>query len=183
MVSLGKKSSAASSVLGLVFIGLSLFMDGVTGGMQKQIKTKSKELGVTAKPYDFMLWINVFMVATAALLSLALGDFTSGVKFCTENPDVLEKMLKFSACSAVGQSFIFYTIANFDPLVCTTITTTRKIFSVILSILINGHKLSTQGWAGLAVASGGIMSEIFDKAGHGSKDVKKDGKNDAAKKK
>eukprot|EP00968_Pinguiococcus_pyrenoidosus_P029219 scaffold8416_cov267-Pinguiococcus_pyrenoidosus.AAC.3 len=43
---------------------------------------------------------------------------------------------RFAACSAFGQSFIFYTIANFDPLVCTTVTTTRKIFSVLLSIVL-----------------------------------------------
>lgn len=40
------------------------------------------------------------------------------------------KVFQFAACSAIGQSAIFFTIANFDPLICTTVTTTRKIFSV-----------------------------------------------------
>jgi len=180
MVSLGKKSSAASSTVGLACIALSLFFDGVTGGLQKQIKTKSMEVGVKPKPYDFMLWINAFMFATATLLSVVLGDLTSGLSFCKANPEVLEKILKFSACSAVGQSFIFFTIANFDPLVCTTITTTRKVFSVLLSIFLNGHNLSTQGWAGIAVASGGIMSEIWDKATGGGHSDKKAPKKVAA---
>lgn len=181
MVSLGKKSSEASSPLGLLFIGLSLTMDGLTGGLQKKIKTKNKELGVTAKPYDFMLWINAFMLVTASILSLALGDFFSGIDFALANPVVLSKIVKFALCSAVGQSFIFYTIANFDPLVCTTVTTTRKVFSVLLSIFLNGHKLSGQGWGGIGLATAGIMSEIADKSSHGPKDAKKDTKTDAKK--
>eukprot|EP01038_Epipyxis_sp_PR26KG_P010533 gene10533-14150_t len=168
IVSMGKKSGgAASSAAGIAFIALSLACDGVTGGLQKRLKQKSKELGVSAKPYDLMFWTNLYMAITALIFALFIGEMNSGVKFCIENPIILEKILKFAVCSAIGQSFIFYTISNFDPLVCTTVTTTRKVFSVLLSIFLNGHKLNAQGWAGLALASGGILSELQDK---GSKD-------------
>ena len=66
----------------------------------------------------------------------------------------------FALCSAIGQTFIFYTITEFDSLTTTTITTTRKIFSVLLSIFLKGHKLNTQGWMGIAVASAGILGEL-----------------------
>ncbi len=81
------------------------------------------------------------------------------------NPEVLSKIIKFALCSAVGQSFIFFTIANFDPLVLSTVTTTRKIFSVLLSIFLKGHSLSMVGWSGIALACGGIMSELVVKSG------------------
>jgi UDP-galactose transporter B1 len=138
---------------------------------------KSKALGVNAKPYDFMFWTNLYMGITAAVFAAALGELTSGVQFCLSNPVIFEKILKFAVCSAIGQSFIFYTIANFDPLVCTTVTTTRKVFSVLLSIFLNGHAMSTQGWAGIGLASAGIMSELLDKSskGHG-KEKKEEGK-------
>ena len=70
------------------------------------------------------------------------------------------RIVKFSVCSAIGQSFIFYTVATFDPLVCSTVTTTRKIFSVLLSIFTKGHNLSSSGWAGISLSIGGILSEI-----------------------
>jgi len=169
LVSLGKKSGPASSLVGILFILASLTCDGVTGGMQNRIKNTSKALGVKPKPYDFMFWTNLFMAIVAAVISLSLGEFTSGIAFCSKNPAIFDKILKFAACSAVGQSFIFYTITNFDSLVTTTVTTTRKVFSVLLSIFINGHSLSTQGWAGIALASGGILSELLDKGSkHGS---------------
>ena len=50
-----------------------------------------------------------------------------------------------------------------DPLVVTTVTTTRKIFSVLLSILTKGHSLNPQGWAGIALASAGILVDAFGK--------------------
>ncbi len=172
IVSMGKKSSEkASSTLGIAFVLLSLACDGITGGVQNRLKAKSKELGVTAGPYDFMFWTNLFMAVTATVFALVLGEATSGLSFCLANPIIFSKILKFAVCSAVGQSFIFYTIANFDSLVCTTVTTTRKVFSVLLSIFLNGHAMNTQGWIGLALASAGILSELADKSS--SKDHKK----------
>eukprot|EP01034_Spumella_vulgaris_P021410 gene21410-27440_t len=168
IVSMGKKSSGpASSLLGIAFIALSLACDGITGGVQNRLKKKSAELGVKPKPYDLMFWTNFYMAITASLLALFLGEFSTGLNYCLANPVILNKILKFAVCSAVGQSFIFYTISNFDPLVCTTVTTTRKVFSVLLSIFLNGHAMSQQGWAGIGLASAGILAELQDKGGKG----------------
>jgi len=177
IVSMGnkKKSGPPSSVLGLSFIILSLTCDGITGGFQDKLKIKAKEKGVKPKPYDFMFWTNIFMALTAAVVAAFLGELVSGYTFCINNPEILSKILKFALCSAVGQSFIFYTISNFNPLTCTTVTTTRKVFSVLLSIFLNGHMMSPLGWFGLSVASAGILSELLDKGSkkHGGSEEKK----------
>ncbi|GKY96539.1 hypothetical protein MPSEU_000613400 [Mayamaea pseudoterrestris] len=166
VVSMGKKKGGApSSTLGVVYIVLSLALDGVTAGFQKRLKTETAKVGVKPKPYDFMLWTNLFMCITAALIALPLGEMTSGIAYCVDNPEIMSKIVRFSICSAVGQSFIFYTIANFDPLVLSTVTTTRKIFSVLLSIMLKGHSLSAVGWAGISMACAGILSELQNKGG------------------
>ena len=178
IVSMGKKSGGpASSAMGIAFIMLSLACDGITGGLQKRLKKKTADLGVKPKPYDLMFWTNFYMALTAAAIAVFLGEASTGVSFCLANPVIFNKILKFAVCSAVGQSFIFYTISNFDPLVCTTVTTTRKVFSVLLSIFLNGHAMNAQGWGGIGLASFGILSELQDKSsgGHGPK------KGDAAK--
>ena len=69
------------------------------------------------------------------------------------------------ACSALGQSAIFFTLANFDPLVCTTVTTTRKIFSVLLDIVLQGHTLNEVQWGGIALACLGVLGELMEKFG------------------
>jgi UDP-galactose transporter B1 len=174
IVSMGKKKGgASSSAMGVFYIVMSLALDGVTAGFQKRLKVDTAKVGVKPKPYDFMLWTNLFMCLTAAVIALALGEMTTGVAFCTANPEILSKIIKFAICSAVGQSFIFYTIANFDPLVLSTVTTTRKIFSVLLSIFLKGHSLSLMGWSGIALACGGILSELVLKSGGGGKPKKK----------
>lgn len=171
IVSMGKKKGGQNSLMGVVYIALSLLLDGVTAGFQKRLKTETAKVGVKPKPYDFMFWTNLFMCLTAVVIAAGLGEMQTGVAYCAGNPEVLSKIIKFALCSAVGQSFIFYTIANFDPLVLSTVTTTRKIFSVLLSIFLKGHALSVTGWSGIALACMGIVSELQDKmgGGHGNK--------------
>jgi UDP-galactose transporter B1 len=116
-----------------------------------------------------MFWTNLFMALTASVIAFSLGEATSGLAFCVANPEIFEKIVKFAICSAVGQSFIFYTITNFDPLLLSTVTTTRKIFSVLLSIFLKGHSLSATGWSGIFLASAGIASELQHKSGGNEK--------------
>lgn len=165
MLSLQKKkrNESESSIFGVMFIILSLAMDGVTGGFQKRLKTAMKQTGHNPKPYDFMYWTNMYMMLVAFVIATFLGEVTGGSVYCMQNPLILKLIVKFSFCSAVGQSFIFYTVAHFDPLVCSTVTTTRKIFTVLLSIFLKGHPLNNQGWFGVCLACGGILSEVHNK--------------------
>ena len=171
IVSLGKKKGGgpSSSMLGVFYIVMSLVLDGVTAGFQKRLKTETAKVGVKPKPYDFMFWTNLFMCLTACVIAAALGEIQSGAAFLIANPEIMSKIIKFAICSAVGQSFIFYTIANFDPLVLSTVTTTRKIFSVLLSIFLKGHSLSVMGWSGITLACAGILSELQAAKGKGGK--------------
>jgi len=166
ILSMSKKTSAAadSTPIGVGFILLALVMDGITGGVQKRLLTDMKRLQKIPQPYDLMTYTNLFMTVYAVFISSLLGEFSKGLNYCAKNPQVFSLIVKFSICSAIGQSFIFYTLARFDPLVCSTVTTTRKIFSVALSIFFKGHHIPSQGWMGLALAIGGITSEVLNKA-------------------
>merc|ERR1711953_1501686 len=92
-----------------------------------------------------------------------MGEFQPGVDFLTKNPEIFVAIVKFALCSALGQAFIFFTISSFDPLVCTTVTTTRKVFSVLYSIFAKGHQLNMQGWVGVSMACSGILGELEEK--------------------
>ena len=171
------KSEKQDSIWGIMFILASLFFDGVVGGMQNRLKKATKAaLGTDIRPYDMMFWTNLTMGVTASLISIlpfndlsgsmVAPEFSKGLAYCLSNPAILNKILIFSVASAVGQSFIFYTISNFDSLTCTTVTTTRKVMSTLLSIFTEGHSMSSTGWSGILIASGGIGMEIIDKMGH-----------------
>jgi UDP-galactose transporter B1 len=167
IVSMGKKKGPGggdSSMMGVFYIVMSLVLDGVTAGFQKRLKTETAKVGVKPKPYDFMFWTNLFMCLTAVVIAGVLGEIASGGAYLVANPEIMGKIARFAVCSAVGQSFIFYTIANFDPLILSTVTTTRKIFSVLLSIFLKGHSLSLTGWSGIGLSVSGILSELQAKA-------------------
>merc|ERR1719162_1940303 len=125
------------------------------------------------------------MALTAIVFTFVMGEAQPGYNFLVENPAISQDILKFAVCSAAGQAFIFYTISQFDSLVCTTVTTTRKVFSVLYSILMKGHQLNGQGWGGIAMACGGILGELEEKYSEGKKanalkeKKKKDGDADA----
>mmetsp|Transcript_21945 Transcript_21945/g.50575 ORF Transcript_21945/g.50575 Transcript_21945/m.50575 type:complete len:327 (-) Transcript_21945:186-1166(-) len=170
----GSKKEAASEGLGLAFLGIALVCDGMVGGLQGGMKASYKELsgGNAIKPYELMTFTNLFMLAIAFAVAMVMGEFLSGMEFVLANPELRLKVMTWALCSAIGQSFIFFTISTFDPLVTTTVTTTRKIFSVLLSIFIQKHKTNELTWAGIGCASLGIIGEMTEKKSHGAKDAK-----------
>ena len=163
----GGNGMSHSSTLGVVFILASLVMDGITGGLQKRLKVESQDVGHSLKGFEFMFYTNMYMFWVALCVANLNGDLVNGIAYCLKDSNICKLILKFCLCSAVGQSFIFYTIASFDPLVCSTITTTRKIVSVFLSIFYKGHVMTYQAWFGVSIACLGILSEVQDKVGTG----------------
>jgi UDP-galactose transporter B1 len=178
LVSMGKKSKGgASTNTGLLFLVAALACDGVVGGTQKGMKKALAAKGMKEKNFEMQFLTNFYMMLTAIVFTAALGEFGPGLEFMKSNPGILKDVVLFSVCSAVGQAFIFFTISTFDPLVCTTVTTTRKVFSVLLSIFTKGHQLDPQGWSGIALACSGILGELGAKVmSSGASNGKKDGK-------
>ena len=175
ILSMNKGSSSTQSFttpLGLVFITLSLVADGITGGLQKRLKHEMEAQPPTT--FDFVLFTNMAMGFVALTIALLIGDVTKGVLFLYENPVLQQMVMSVCLLSAMGQFFIFYIVAHFDPMVCATVTTTRKILSVVWSIATKGHAVSAHGYLGLAIAVSGMVVGTHDKvtrkqkAAHGS---------------
>jgi len=169
---LGKKKKAGEdSTLGLLLIGFSLIMDAVTGGLQDKVKKRTKELNPDAgeKPvptmHESMFWTNFSGCLVAIALAGVTGQVTGGYAFCQRNPEVLWAILIYSLASAVGQNFIYYTITQFNPLVLTTVTTTRKIFTTIYSVFRNpANSLSLGQWGGCSMVFVGMLIDIATQA-------------------
>merc|ERR1712028_174277 len=173
----GDEKENPTEMYGMACLALSLICDGLTGGYQDSMKGAYKKAhdGKSLQPYDLMMFTNLMMLFIAMAVAMALDQFWGGLAFLQGNPDLYLAVIKFATCSAIGQSAIFFTIANFDPLVCTTVTTTRKIFSVLLDIAARGHVLNEVQWGGIAVATLGVLAEVQEKFG-GKKDDNKKGK-------
>lgn len=92
--------------------------------------------------------------------------FTKGLQdgfyFCLEFPQIIPKILLFAFTSAIGQNFIYYTIFNFGSLLCSLITTTRKFFTILFSVFVYGHQLTSVQWGGVLLVFFGLGIDIMD---------------------
>jgi UDP-galactose transporter B1 len=167
-----KKGGATDSTYGMLLIFASLVFDAVTSGLQDSAKAKTKKLnpGIEkAEPtmFESMFYTNLSGSVVALALGAVAGQIGQGIGFCSAHPEVMTAILFYSLASAMGQLFIYYTIAEFGPLLLATVTTTRKVFSTLYSIFRDPtNKLSMQQWSGCAAVFVGIAFEVLLKSQH-----------------
>jgi len=162
------KAGGDDSFYGLILIGVSLCMDGATGGLQDRVKTKTKEINhddeAKISMFESMFYTNISGAGVALILCLLTGQFFAGLAFILRSPSLFLAIFLFASLSAFGQCFVFYTINEFGPLWLTTLTTTRKIFSTVYSTFRSPeNSLSSMQWFGCGMVFAGILLETARK--------------------
>lgn len=107
------------------------------------------------------LWGTIYMGVFMFLVPG--GGGYAAISFCIEQPEVAWDIFLFCLCGAVGQNFIFLTISRFGALTNTTITTTRKFVSILVSSIWNQNPLSLQQWGGVCMVFTGLSYQIWVK--------------------
>lgn len=153
-----KKSAVPTSPLGFALLFASLFMDGVTGPLQERLVARHKP-----STHELMFWQNICSVAWLSVGLFVSGEGMRAISFVMRHPMVMTDVMLFSLVSAIGQNFIFYTVRNFNALIVTTITTTRKMFTVLLSIFVFNHAMVPRQWIGLILVFAAIAWEAVAK--------------------
>jgi len=148
-----------------------------------QNKYKNKNTNFRAPTsVETMLWTNIYSIAFFLPYAIITGQLVNGIELLqlqttkdnTTTPLVLTNstvnttlrlvrhdMFLLSICAAVGQFFIFSTIQIFSPIMCTTITTTRKFLSILTSVFKYGHVLSFGQWSSVGLVFFGLYAQIF----------------------
>jgi len=149
-----------SSTFGLMLLVISLAMDGLTGPFQERLIHIYKP-----SHYHMMYFINWWASIILGIALIATGKGIEGVQFCINFPEILSKLLLFSITSAIGQNFMYLTIYSFGSLACSLVTTTRKFFTIFISVLMFGHPLSNTQWVGVGVVFAGLSIDIYNSSG------------------
>jgi UDP-galactose transporter B1 len=71
------------------------------------------------------------------------------------------------------QWFLLLCIFRFDSLTLTTITTTRKFFTIITNVFVYHHVVSPLQWVGVVCVFGGLAMDMLDKQREKKKKEKK----------
>ena len=86
----------------------------------------------------------------------------SQLAYLATHPQVVVALVLFSLCSAFGQIFIFLTIRTFDSLTLSTVTTTRKFFTIVASVVVHGNVLNPKQWFAVLIVFAGLSLEVVD---------------------
>jgi len=157
--------SDGNSSFGMGLLFTSLCLDGFTSSNQKLFGKEFKPSGHYMM-YQMNLWSVVYLLP----LLLFSGEAFLAVDYVMTHPDLLYDVIQFSICSALGQQFIFFCVVGPGPLVCTTITTTRKFFTVLLSIVMfPENKLNIFQWGSVALVFSGLGIELIREMFHSKK--------------
>ncbi|PPJ58271.1 hypothetical protein CBER1_07318 [Cercospora berteroae] len=175
----GKKHKGAesSSVYGLVLLGINLLFDGLTNSTQDDIYA-------SFRPYtgqQMMCALNVMSTILTSIYLLLLpylaqsgigavvgldlgkgaGELYAALAFIQKHPAVGWDILGFAASGALGQVFIFMTLSLFGSLLLVGITVTRKMLTMIISVVWFGHSLNNMQYVGIGLVFGAIGMEGY----------------------
>ncbi|XP_016286029.1 solute carrier family 35 member B1 isoform X2 [Monodelphis domestica] len=147
---------------GELLLLLSLTLDGLTGVSQDHMRAHY-QTGSNHMMLNINLWSTLLLGAGI----LFTGEFWDFLSFAERYPGVLYNILLFGLTSALGQSFIFMTVVYFGPLTCSIITTTRKFFTILASVILFANPISSMQWVGTVLVFMGLGLDA--KFGKGSK--------------
>uniref|UniRef100_A0AAR2KDY9 Solute carrier family 35 member B1 n=1 Tax=Pygocentrus nattereri TaxID=42514 RepID=A0AAR2KDY9_PYGNA len=128
---------------GEMLLILSLTLDGLTGVAQDHMRGRF-QTGAN----HMMLNVNLWSTLVLGLAVLWTGEVWEFLSFADRYPSIIYNILLFGFTSALGQTFIFMTVVYFGPLTCSIVTTTRKFFTILGSVLLFGNVLSPMQWLG-----------------------------------
>ncbi|XP_051496357.1 solute carrier family 35 member B1 isoform X2 [Apus apus] len=128
---------------GELLLLLSLTLDGLTGVSQDHMRAHY-QTGSNHMMLNVNLWSTLFLGAGI----LFTGELWEFLSFTERYPSIIYNILLFGLTSALGQSFIFMTVVYFGPLTCSIITTTRKFFTILASVVLFANPISSMQWVG-----------------------------------
>ncbi|KAE8716087.1 UDP-galactose/UDP-glucose transporter 3 [Hibiscus syriacus] len=153
------KLAHPNAPLGYGLCFLNLAFDGFTNATQDSINTRYPKTSA----WDIMLGMNLWGTIYNMIYMFGWPEASGfkAVQFCKQHPEAAQDILFYCLCGAVGQNFIFLTISRFGSLANTTITTTRKFVSIVVSSLLSGNPLSSKQWSCVLMVFAGLSYQIF----------------------
>ncbi|KAI1281358.1 solute carrier family 35 member B1 [Xylaria sp. FL0933] len=171
----GSAATERNSAWGLLLLGINLLFDGLTNSTQDYIFSSFQPYSgpqmMCANNLMSMVVMVTYLVLSPWLVHTGIGEWLGmdisgsagelkdALAFMARNPSVWSDILGFAACGAIGQVFIFYTLSTFSSVLLVTVTVTRKMFTMMLSVVAFGHRLTRMQVLGVGLVFGGIGAE------------------------
>jgi drug/metabolite transporter (DMT)-like permease len=147
--------------MGIVLLFVSLLADGFLPDFQAEIKSVYKPL-----PMEMMTQINKWVAIVSIVYSSLLLEIGDIVSFILDHSNFAFHMALMGILSTFGQMFVYRMIKQFKQHFAPFVITTRKIFTVGLSIFWYGHPTNIFQMLGLflvfALVTYEFVSELME---------------------
>lgn len=187
----GGELSVYTQLIGITYLLINLAIDGATNSTQDEIFARFKVSGQQMM-FWINLFCTI-LTSVISILPLpyipvlhpshSRTELEGALQFIHTHPSVVFPLVQFAVTGALGQLFIFETLQHFGSLTlvyvtasvpvqrrltypgtrCSTITLTRKLFTMLLSVVVYNHTLMPGQWAGAGVVFAGISVEAWVK--------------------
>ena len=155
--------SSAGQLFGILLLFVSLCFDGGTGAYEDKLMSVYQ-----VQPFDLMFNIQLGKTILAGIGLLVLNQLHIFLQMIQEMGFLL---VALGLTGAMGQIFIFVTIAKFGALTCSIIGLSRKVTTLVASIYFYGHSLNAVQFLGLSISVGAMVANFWGKkkggGGHG----------------
>ncbi|TRY60410.1 hypothetical protein DNTS_007172 [Danionella cerebrum] len=150
-----KHPSTVTSFSGVVILAGYILFDSFTSNWQDNLfRHKMSSL-------QMMFGVNLFSCLFTVGSLLEQGAFLDSLAFMSRHSEFLFHAMLLSLCSACGQLFIFYTIAQFGAALFTIIMTLRQAMAILLSCFLYAHPVSLTGGFGVAIVFLALFLRIY----------------------
>lgn len=150
------KRNTVTTFSGVVILVGYMAFDSFTSNWQSELFTQYKMSSV-----QMMCGVNLFSCLFTAVSLIQQGGFIDSFSFMVAFPPFIFDIIILSLCSALGQLFIFLTIAQFGAVVFVIIMTVRQGLAILLSCFIYSHPVTVLGVLGILVVFASIFVRIY----------------------
>lgn len=142
--------------LGEILVLVSLTMDGLIGGVEERVRRNYNP----SAPL-MMLSTNAWSTLILSAFVVCSGELLRFYEFVSKYPYVLARMSLLAVTSSIGQLFIFTMITSFGALACSVVTTTRKFFTVLFSVIFFRNALTITQWVAAILVFAALFADAF----------------------
>ncbi|PWN35695.1 UAA transporter [Meira miltonrushii] len=170
-----KPGQERSSMVGLLLLLGNQALDGITNSTQDEVFGTYTLSG--PKMMLIMNAISAALMGTSLLVPVPTflggsgtegsGELASALSFIQRHPEILRDLFGYALAGALGQIAIFETLERFGSLTLVAITVTRKLFTMLLSIVVYKHTLKQAQWLGVLIVFVGLGIEAREKKREG----------------
>ncbi|CAD25244.1 similarity with triose P/Pi translocator CPTR_SOLTU [Encephalitozoon cuniculi GB-M1] len=157
-----KKGSSASgfSIIGILVLITSLLADGAINSSQDHIFRNFK-----VSSFHMMYYSNLFRFLISFTAILLTDNLRYSIAFIKSTPEVAPDLFLYSTFNILGQVVIYSMVQSHGSLTLTTVNLTRKMFSILLSLVVFGHKIKKVQALSILGVLGSIALEILESKG------------------